>query len=325
VKPRRREPEESVIRITARRPHLVVIGDLLVDIMATVGSAGLERGSDVPGTVRFRAGGSAANTSGTFAGLGGRATLVCSVGVDPWGRLLVRSLRGAAVVVRAVRSEAPTGRLVAIVEGDGERTFVTDRGAADGLRPDDVEERWFRGVDALHVPGYSIFSEPLASASLRAAGMARSAGAFVSVDLSSRGPLRQVGRARAREAVAALGVTVLFGNREEFEVLVGDRPEDLLDIVPVVVVKDGAVGCRVLARPARRSGPFIDLSVPTRAIRDVDTTGAGDAFDAGFLLALLVADGIPRSTRGRLRAAAQAGHRAARAALTGPRPELAGQ
>lgn len=317
------------------RPRLVVVGDLLLDVVATAAGS-MVHGSDVAGTVRFRAGGSAANTARAFARLGGRATLVGAVGADEWGRRLAASLRADGVAVRAITVARPTGRLVALVEADGERSFVTERAAADLLSPSHLVDGWLRGASALHLPGYSIFTEPVASAAARAASLVRAGGGIVSVDLSSRGPLLAMGHSRVWDAVAVLEPSVLFGTAAEMRALLGRRrPERSLQLAPLVVIKQGAAGCRILAggdgaRPAGGRHQLVDLSVATRPVSSGDSTGAGDAFAAGFLFSLLAgADGLGSEVDlGRdtdaLRRAALAGHSAARTLLTGPRPDLTG-
>jgi sugar/nucleoside kinase (ribokinase family) len=308
-----------------RPAHLAVLGDLVLDIVVT-SDAHPARGSDVAGSVRFRRGGSAANTARAFALLGGRATFIGAVGRDAWGRRLARSLRTDGVRLRAVTAEEPTARLVAYVGADGERSFVTDRGAADRLSASDLDARWFRGVDALHVPAYSLFARPLADAADRAAALARERGALVSVDLASRAPLRAMGRRRARAAIAALEPAIVFANVDEASALFRRTPEErLLEIAPVAVIKEGALGCRVLARTG--AGGMRRIDVATDPLAVTDTTGAGDAFDAGFLFAVLGTEGGWERAAGRvtaLRRAAKAGHHAARVLLTSPRAELEG-
>jgi len=327
---RPRVPKVALVPRVARRrsapppPALVAIGDLLLDVVVRP-VASVERGTDVPGDIRFRQGGSAANVVRSFVRLGGRGVLVCSVGRDGWGERLVAALRADGGVVRAVPARGATGRLTALVDPDGERSFVTERGAADALRGDDLRASWFRGAGVLHIPGYSLFHQPLASAAARAAEMARVVGSLVSVDLASAGPLRAFGVTAARDALQALRPDVLFANRDEATVLTGDRRRSLvplLDVAPLVVVKEGADGCRILwLEPVTKDAQRLDIA--TTPITATDTTGAGDAFAAGFLHALLTRPGTgsPRDTA-TLRRGALAGHRSASNLLRAPRIDL---
>ena len=309
-------------RGTARVRTLVALGDLMLDVVVRAATP-LEHASDVPGEVRFRQGGSAANVVRSFVRLGGHGGLICSVGRDGWGERLVAALRADGADVRAVAVRGATGRLVAIVDDRGERSFVTERGAADGLRAEDIRPSWLRGVGVLHVPAYSLLHQPLGAAAQRAAEVAHTAGALVSVDLASAGPLRAFGRDAAIAAIGVLAPDILFANRDEVAALTGARGRSLvtlLGIAPVVVVKEGADGCRILWRDPSTGEPQ-RLDIATTPIAAVDTTGAGDAFAAGFLYALL---GSPGSTRdaGVFRRAALAGHRSASDLLRRPRVDL---
>jgi sugar/nucleoside kinase (ribokinase family) len=298
----------------------------VVDIVAAT-SEPLAHASDAAGAIVFRQGGSAANTARWIARLGGEAAFVGAVGRDEWGRQLGASLRDAGVRVHLVRRAGRTARIVALVEPGGERTFVTDRGAADGLTPEDLRAAWFAGAAGLHLPAYSLLNEPLGAAARRAAELARAAGATVSVDLASRRPLLSHGRRTAWERIAALAPDLLFANAGEAAALAGARGEHhLLDLAQVVVVKEGPGGCRLIVRgpgSVAGSGP-VRLAVATTHIAATDTTGAGDAFDAGFLLAWLGAPAETRHDAAVLRWAALAGHRAAARLLTGPRRERLG-
>ncbi len=201
---------------------------------------------------------------------------------------------------------------------------MTDRGVADSLAPSALRPSWFARAGALHLPAYSLLRPPLSEASMRAVGLARASGAFVSVDLASRAPLLAAGADNGLRAVRAAAPDVLFANLDEVSALVGRRgAARLLDIAPVVVVKLGPGGCRVLWRSAA-SRPVLQVEVATKPLTGVDTTGAGDAFDAGFLYQLLVTDfDFAAPSAALLRRAALAGHRSAARLLTSPRPELA--
>jgi len=286
--------------------------------------AGVEAGTDVPGTVRFRLGGSAANTARAFAGLGGAAAFVGTRGQDELGRRLVTALRASGVTVHVVARRGITPRLAAIVEESGQRSFVTDRSVADDLPAAAIKTAWFRRADILHLPAYSLLGRPIDAASLFAARAMSQRGALVSVDLASRRPLLDAGRATVRKLLNEVAPDVLFANADEAAAVVGPRRDaPLLELAPVVVIKEGAAGCRVLWR-GDSQGDVLEIDVATRSIVATDTTGAGDAFDAGFLHAL-VAGGYTHDGKrptAVLRRAALAGHRSAARLLTSPRPEL---
>ncbi len=303
-----------------RPPRIVVLGDLVLDVVLVPDRA-LESGTDVPGRVALRQGGSAANAARWMARLGARVTLVSAVGRDAPGRALVEAVRRDGVVPRVVRvAGARSGRIGVLVAPGGERSFVADRAAADRLAPDDLRPAWFAGATLLHLPAYSLLGDPLGRAGRRASELARRAGALVSVDLASVGPLLELGRRRALETVAAAAPDLLFATATEAAAVTGGRgPEALLRLAPVVVVKRGAQGATVLARESDGVRRF---DVATRPLQALDTTGAGDAFDAGFVVAWLEArrEGIGPATA--LRRAALAGHRAAARQLGGRREEL---
>jgi sugar/nucleoside kinase (ribokinase family) len=293
------------------------MGDLTLDIVVRQ-SARIESGTDVPAAISFRAGGSAANTARAFARLGGVATFVGAVGDDRLGGLLSSALRRDGVNARLTRARGSTARLVVSVSPSGERSFLTDRGAADSLRWQPTLPALLKATDALHLPAYSLLKKPLADTALRAARVARAAGALVSVDLASRRPLLAGGSVAARATIAAVNCDVLFANRDEAAALVGPRNlPQLLELAPVVVVKAGAAGCRVLWQD-------VDMEIAARPFRASDTTGAGDGFDAGFLFSLIsTGRSLGELRQLDLRHAAYDGGKAAAAFIRGPRAELA--
>src|ERR687894_510686 len=98
-------------RSAAPALRAVVLGDLMLDVVLAPARP-LESGTDVPGTVALRQGGSAANTARWLARLGVRTTLVAAVGRDPAGRALVDALKADGVRVRAARvAGSRTGRI----------------------------------------------------------------------------------------------------------------------------------------------------------------------------------------------------------------------
>jgi sugar/nucleoside kinase (ribokinase family) len=309
-----------------RAPSIVVLGDLAMDVVLAP-ERPIEAGTDVSGRVSLRQGGSAATTARWAARLGARSMLICAVGRDTVGRSLVRALEEDGVNVRTIHvSGTPTARIGVVVSPSGERSFVADRAAALRLRPEDVSGRWLAGIDWLHLPAYSLLGEPIASAARQAivlSGGGQLSGGRqrgISLDLASIGPLLAGGRRSARALVRSVAPDVLFATFAEARALIGSEdPERLLDLAPVAVVKAGAQGATTLARQSRSNLRF-DFATP--AVLAGDTTGAGDAFDAGFLVGWLASKAAGRSLTASLRQAALAGHRAAARQLTAPRAEL---
>ena len=313
----------SVRRLRPRRrqnaPKVTVLGDLMLDVVVAPTRA-LERGTDVPGRVALRQGGSAANTARWLARLGARSTLVTAIGRDSIGRTLVDALRTDHVTVRATRvTGRPTGRIGVIVMFGGERSFVADRGAADELRPADLKPDWFDG-DLLHLPAYSLIASPLGDAGRRAIDLARERGCLISLDLASAAPLLAQGRRAARRLVENAAPDVLFSTAAEAEAFLGGHDMGgLLESAPLAIVKRGAGGATVVARGL--AGPH-RFEVATPPLTATDTTGAGDAFDAGFIAMFLSVPPDARTRPAALRRAALAGHRAATRQLSVASPEL---
>ena len=242
------------------RPRAVVLGDLALDVVLAPARP-LERGTDIPGVVRFQQGGSAANTARWLARLGVRTTLACAVGRDGPGRALVDALRADGVQVRAARlAGARTARIGVLVDAAGERSFVADRGAADFLAPDDVRPAWFARAGILHLPAYSLLGSPLGDGALRAIVLARAAGAAVSVDLASAAPLLAGGRRAAHELIGEAGPDVLFTTGAEASAFLGaHEPDGLLRFAPVAVVKRGAGGATLLVRAGPDTAVRIEI------------------------------------------------------------------
>src|SRR5712691_4030350 len=113
--------------------RIVVLGDLMLDVVVTPVRPP-ESGTDVPGRIALVQGGSAANTARWLSRLGARTSLIAAVGRDGVGRTLVEAVRSDGVVGHISRvTGARTGRFGVLVVSGGERSFVTERGAADQL------------------------------------------------------------------------------------------------------------------------------------------------------------------------------------------------
>ena len=244
-----------------------------------------------------------------------------AIGRDAIGRRLVDALRADRVTVRATRVPGrASGRIGVVVLFGGERSFVADRGAADDLRPADLRPNWF-GADLLHLPAYSLIGSPLGDAGRRGIELARERGALISLDLASAAPLLARGRRAARRLVEDAAPDILFATAAEAEAYLGGYDVGgLLESAPLAIVKRGAGGATVLARDLAGSRRF-EVAVPS--VTATDTTGAGDAFDAGFIAMFLTAAPDARTRPAALRRAAVAGHRVAARQLATGSPLLA--
>lgn len=250
---------------------IVAVGDLVLDV-SIVPEGPLAPDDDTPARITIGGGGQAANFCAWTAALGEHARLVTRIGDDESGRRLVADLESRGVDVRAVWAGEPTGAIAVVIGPDGRRTMATQRGASVGLSPDDLDDSWFRDARLLFVPAYSLFVEPLASATRAAIRVVRDAKGMLAVDLSSAAGLEVFGPSRMAYVLARLAPELLFATEHEADTLA--VPLESLAQVPVL--KRGALGCRVFGR-----------DIPAPEVRALDPTGAGDAFAAAFCVAWL--------------------------------------
>ncbi len=258
---------------------LGVIGDVVEDVVVKLLGA-VNLASDTEAEITRRRGGSAANVVEAACRAGGRARFIGQVGDDATGLWLTQSLVDAGADLM-VRREGRTGTIIVVVDSAGERTMLSDRASSTNLC--DPEPEWLDGLRTLHVPYYSLVGEPLATTTATLAAWAVERGIAVSIDTSSAALLQRIGAEAALAQIAALKPSVVLANELEAAVLgTGLHPDHLGGAV--VVVKQGAAPA-IVWQPG-----MAPVEVPAILIDRVrDTTGAGDAFAAGFLLA--TADG----------------------------------
>lgn len=254
---------------------LCAVGDLIEDIVVQL-HGDINRDTDTPAAITRRRGGSAANVAYFAAKLSGRSRFVGCVGDDPLGDSLISQLSQHGVDVRGER-HGRTGSIVVVATTDGNRTMLTDRGSATELQH--CAPEWLDGVRVLHVPLYSFSNEPLRASATAAVRFARTTEATVSIDLSSVALIEQLGAPAVQALLNDVSPDVLFCTRSEADAVGVSRSQRFS--ARQVVVKDGAHPIRVLANDGTEQTFAVDAHPEV-----VDSTGAGDAFAAGFLTAL---------------------------------------
>ena len=282
--------------------RFVVVGQWMTDVVASLPGP-LREGTDTAAHVQVLGGGAAANTAAWLAHDGHATTLVARVGDDLLGRAGRTELEDLGVHCElAVDPSRPSGTCIVLVGPDGERTMVPDAGANEGLRPGDLDDDLFRPGSHLHLSGYTLLVGGSRMAGLSALDRARLRGMTTSVDVASVGPLVDAGAERFLSWVT--GVDVLLANASEAALLAGlpaPLPDDdeatslagadlaartLCSTASFVVVKLGPRGA--VAGDASGGSAY----APAVPVDVIDSTGAGDAFTAGFLPAWVDRSGL---------------------------------
>lgn len=250
--------------------RIVCLGDLLLDVIVRLGEP-LSPGADAVAVSRAGAGGQAANVAAWAAVLGAQSRFIGKRADDAAGRLVDEQIRGHGVELVGPVVGGRNGVVVSLVGPDGDRTMASDRGVAPELAPDELDARWLQDADVLHLSGYSLMRTPIDEAALAAATIARDAGARVSVDLSAWTRIRDFGPRPFRERLEQLAPDVVFANEAEWEIVGGAYA-----LARTAVVKRGARGIKVFGDE--------EVELPIVPAQVVDSTGAGDALAAGFLV-----------------------------------------
>ncbi len=280
--------------------NILGIGNALVDIMTQLENdnhlqaIGLQKGSmelvekeQVEKILKasqslkqsLASGGSAANTIHGTARLGIESGYIGKIGHDDFGNFFTTDLEKSKIQTHLIHSETETGKAIAFISPDAERTFATYLGAAVEMTPNDLDPHIFRSYDVLHIEGYLLFNHDLI---LKTLELAKKTNMLVSLDMASFNVV-EANRDFLQEIIKKY-VNVVFANEEEAKAYTQAEPEDALHLFAeetnIAVVKIGKGGSMI----KRDKDIFRVSAINANAI---DTTGAGDLYAAGFLAGMV--------------------------------------
>jgi len=275
------------------------IGNALVDIMVKIDNDQILSELDLPkGSMQLvdktrsnlvldrvkafeksnSAGGSTANTIHGLGMLGAKSGFIGVVGEDEFGGAFVRDMVNAGVDLHMVHTKNETGRVVALVTPDFERTFATHLGASAEFSMEFVNNFRYSDYNYVLIEGFLVQDHQLVRT---VAEKARAAGLMTAIDLCSYNVV-EANRDFLNEIITKY-IDIVFANEEEAKALTGMEPRQALDEiaskVKIAVVKIGSKGSMIKSGEASWDIGVID-------VQPVDTTGAGDLYASGFLYGL---------------------------------------
>ncbi len=279
--------------------ELIGVGNPIMDILAHVNDDFLQRhvtgdkggmvlvdGHDIEQLVgqlgsalATAPGGSAANATLGATRLGLRTTFLGKIGADKTAQDYRANFKAAGGDdARFKHATLPNGRCLSMVTPDGQRTMRTHLGAAMTLSPDEVSPADFAGARHAHIEGYLMFNPALAQ---KVIDSARAAGCTISLELSSFEVVNV-----ARDWILAqlkAGVHVVFANEDEARALF--RTDASYDAYARKLAGFGGIACVKIGKDGAwvAQGSELHRIAPVKVSQVTDTTGAGDAWAAGFL------------------------------------------
>jgi fructokinase len=294
------------------RYDIIGIGNAIVDVLALTGDDFLDRHDMRKGAMalidaataerlsaampagKTASGGSVANSCAVAAALGARVAFLGKVADDALGDAFADDLRGIGVDFPSSRAVggAPTARCLILVTPDGQRTMNTYLGACVDFSATDLDAEAIGAAAILYLEGY-LFDPPQAQAAFReAARIARAAGRKVALSLSDA---FCVDRHRAGFLDLLASVDILFANEAEICALFEQNEFNsaanvAAHMVPLAVLTRSEAGSLVVAGATRHRVEAVSTTV-------LDTTGAGDAYAAGFLTARARGDSLEACAR----------------------------
>lgn len=224
-------------------------------------------------------GGSAANTIHGLANLGASTGFLGTIGNDEFGDFFRKDMERSKIMPVLFYGKEDTGRAVALVSPDSERTFATYLGAAIELSPDIISPEVFKDYSYFHIEGYLVQNHDLIE---KAVKVANENGLTVSLDLASYNVVEE--NLDFIHRLINNYVDIVFANEEEAMAFTGKNPDKALEIISdmcdIAIVKTGKQGSLIKQGNEIHKIGIID-------VESIDTTGAGDLYAAGFLYGLI--------------------------------------
>lgn len=224
-------------------------------------------------------GGSAANTIHGLARMGVESGFIGKVGRDDFGTYFSDDMKKSGIKPLLQLSDTASGKAMALISPDSERTFATYLGAAVELAPEDLTDDLYQGYDYFHIEGYLVQNHALIEQAVK---LAKKNGLKVSIDMASYNVVED--NLDFLKEIVANYVDIVFANEEEAKSFTGKEPEEALhvfgDQCEIAVVKIGKSGSLI-----KNKGIVTRVDAITAS--PVDTTGAGDLYASGFLYGLI--------------------------------------
>lgn len=258
--------------------RILCIGDAALDVIVKMQTE-IHVGSDTASQISMHGGGAAANTATWLAQLGHSVFFSCRLGDDAAGRAISSEFDLWKIEHRRTFLEnEKTGVVVVLVDDKGDRTMFPDSGANSGISERDLPN--LHGFDAAYLSGYSLFNPLSTNGVLRMVNEIKDVGIPLIFDPASVGTMMAFNRKRVIETLAYMDITIM--NEDEARYIADcDALDEALDfiteIVSTAVIKTGSSGAIARIRGSNTVISHAD------AVNAIDTTGAGDAFAAGFI------------------------------------------
>ena len=258
--------------------QILCIGDAMLDVIVKM-QGQMYLGSDTISQISTHGGGAAANTATWLASSGHKVFYVCRLGDDAAGRVIANEFDAWNIEYKPeFLKEHRTGIVVVLVDQNGERSMFPDRGANSGLSELDLPD--LTRFSAVFLSGYALFNPQSQAGVLRMINKMREASLEIFFNPGSVGVMSNLGVDDCRQRCKLMDLLIM--NQAEAEFLTGNSDiegalnELSKDVETVVITtsSQGAIG--------KSRGQEI-VNSPILPITAIDSTGAGDAFAAGFI------------------------------------------